>query len=318
MTGDTSFTNHGSARLATGEDGWLSFGGTSVTQTDGDPSDSFVPYIRVSYDGEVFGEIVGEFGIEREGEPEAGEDSGLMQFDVHAEYQFTAGQSVSAQDRWFTGEEGAQRGDTPLDAIGSVSITSDTSMLGSTLTTEVDVAGTDPGETHDLFAFSGMLKADGAEFDFTTRNRRPPKDPVNALLSLAYSILAKDWTVTLLAVGLDPFIGLYHRPRFGRPSLALDLMEEFRPLIADSVVLQLINNGEMEPRHFAARGNAVSLTADGRKKFFQAYERRMSHEITHPLFGYRIASRRLLETQARLFVRALSGELEAYPGFCTR
>lgn len=169
-------------------------------------------------------------------------------------------------------------------------------------------------------AFPGMLKSGDARstFDFTTRNRRPPTDPLNALLSLAYSILTKDWTITLLAVGLDPFIGLFHRPRFGRPSLALDLMEEFRPLIADSVVLQLVNNGEVESRHFVTRGNAVNLTADGRKKFFQAYERRMNHEITHPLFGYRISYRRLMEVQARLFGRALTGEIESYPGFCTR
>lgn len=169
-------------------------------------------------------------------------------------------------------------------------------------------------------AFPGMIKSDDARsaFNFTTRNRRPPTDPVNALLSLAYSILAKDWTATLLAVGLDPFIGLFHRPRFGRPSLALDLMEEFRPLIGDSVVLQLVNNGELESRHFVTRGNAVNLTADGRKKFFHAYERRMNHEITHPLFGYRISYRRLIEVQARLLARALAGEIDGYPGFCTR
>jgi len=158
----------------------------------------------------------------------------------------------------------------------------------------------------------------GVAFDFTTRNRRPPMDPLNALLSLAYAILSKDLTATLLSVGLDPYIGMFHRPRFGRPSLALDLMEEFRPLIADSVVIQLVNNGEVDAGHFVTRGRAVNLTPGGRKKFFMAYERRMGHEIKHPLFGYRIAYRRLLEVQARLFGRALAGELEEYPGFCTR
>lgn len=168
-------------------------------------------------------------------------------------------------------------------------------------------------------AFAGMLRPQSrASFDFQGRNRRPPRDPINSLLSLAYSMLAKDWTVTLLAVGLDPFLGFFHRPRFGRPALALDLMEEFRPLIADSVVIQLVNNGEIQDEHFIERGGAVSLTPEGRKKFFLAYERRMSHLITHPVFGYRISYRRVLEVQARLLGRALSGEIAEYPSFRTR
>lgn len=169
--------------------------------------------------------------------------------------------------------------------------------------------------------FAGMLTSgeDGERrFDFEGRNRRPPRDPVNAVLSLAYSILAKDWTVTLLAVGLDPFLGFFHQGRFGRASMALDLMEEFRPLIADSVVLQLLNNGELRPGHFLSRGGGVALTPDGRKKFFQAYERRMQHLVRHPVLGYRLSYRRLLEVQARLFARALSGEIPDYPGFRTR
>jgi len=168
-------------------------------------------------------------------------------------------------------------------------------------------------------SFAGMLRPDSrARFDFQGRNRRPPRDPINSLLSLAYSILAKDWTVTLLAVGLDPFLGFYHRPRFGRPALALDMMEEFRPLIADSVVIQLVNNGEIQDEHFIERGGAVSLTPEGRKKCFLAYERRMSHLITHPVFGYRISYRRVLEVQARLLGRALAGEIAEYPSFRTR
>jgi CRISPR-associated protein Cas1 len=167
-------------------------------------------------------------------------------------------------------------------------------------------------------SFSSMLKASRSTFDFELRNRRPPRDPVNALLSLAYSVLARDWTVVLLAVGLDPFLGFYHRPRFGRPALALDLMEEFRPLIADSVVLQVINNGEVQEEDFIKRGDAVALTQDGRRKFFLAYERRMAHLVTHPIFGYRVSYRRLLEVQARLVARFLTGELSAYDGFRTR
>ena len=101
--------------------------------------------------------------------------------------------------------------------------------------------------------FTGMIRGwdePDHNFDFTTRNRRPPKDPVNALFSFAYAMLSREWTVTLAAVGLDPYRGFYHQPRFGRPALALDMMEPFRPLIADSTVLMTINNGEVRPDDF--------------------------------------------------------------------
>jgi CRISPR-associated protein Cas1 len=168
--------------------------------------------------------------------------------------------------------------------------------------------------------FRGMLKADGAppEFDFDGRNRRPPKDPVNALLSLAYAMLTREWTVTLHAVGLDPFLGFYHQPRYGRPALALDLMEEFRPLIADSVVLTAMNNSEVQPADFIRRMGTVALTTEGRRRFIETYERRMGQEITHPVFGYQVSYRRILEVQARLFGRYLLGEIPNYPPFTTR
>jgi len=177
------------------------------------------------------------------------------------------------------------------------------------------------GARYYFQALPTMLKAPKGEspaFAFNGRNRRPPRDPINALLSLAYSALSRDWTVALLSVGLDPYLGLFHRPRFGRPSLALDLMEEFRPLIAESVVLQLVNNGELRPSSFVTRGGAVSLTSDGRRRFFSAYERRMAHLVRHPMFGYQVSYRRLLEVQARLLARHFSGELESYDGFTTR
>jgi CRISPR-associated protein Cas1 len=155
-------------------------------------------------------------------------------------------------------------------------------------------------------------------FDFSGRNRRPPRDPVNALLSLAYSLLAKDLTVVLQAVGFDPFMGFYHRPRYGRPALALDLMEEFRPLVADSVVLNAINTGVVQRGDFVARGGAVSLSEGGRGRFMHLFERRMDELVTHPTFGYRISYRRVLEVQARLLGRFLAGEIPDYPGFQTR
>jgi len=170
-------------------------------------------------------------------------------------------------------------------------------------------------------AFGGMLRGgEGAvpAFDFQQRNRRPPRDPVNAMLSFAYAMLTREWTTTLQAVGFDPFLGFYHQPRYGRPALSLDLMEEFRPLVADSVVLTVVNNGEVRPDDFISAMGSVSLTAAGRTRFIQAYERRMSQEITHPIFGYKISYRRVLEVQARLLGRHLAGELPEYPSFTTR
>jgi len=160
---------------------------------------------------------------------------------------------------------------------------------------------------------------DGAlEFDFHTRNRRPPTDPVNALLSYAYSLLARAWTVALTAVGFDCYRGFYHQPRYGRPALSLDMMEPFRPLIADSVVLQAINNGEVKLSDFISTATGTALTDDGRRRFIGTFERRLSHEVTHPIFGYKVSYRRLLELQTRLLSRHLLGELAEYPNFTTR
>ena len=156
------------------------------------------------------------------------------------------------------------------------------------------------------------------DFDFTTRSRRPPRDPVNALLSFAYALLAKDLAITARAVGLDPFVGFFHQPRHGRPALALDLMEEFRPIIADSVVLSAINTATVKEPDFIRSSLGVALKPEGRKRFMRAYERRMEEEITHPVFGYRISYRRVLEVQCRLLGRHLLGEIESYPEFRTR
>ena len=174
--------------------------------------------------------------------------------------------------------------------------------------------------------FAGMLKPDADpdspprafSFDFEGRNRRPPRDPVNALLSLAYSVLAKDLTVACYAVGFDPYMGFYHQLRHGRPALALDLMEPFRPLIADSAVLSAINTRMVTEKDFVRAGESVALTPGGRKGFFRAYELRMDTLVTHPLFEYRVSYRRLLEIQARLLARVIEGEISTYPVFVTR
>lgn len=159
---------------------------------------------------------------------------------------------------------------------------------------------------------------DSLEFDFSGRNRRPPMDPVNALLSLAYAVLTRAWTTALAAIGMDPYRGFYHQPRFGRPALALDMMEAFRPIVADSAVLTAINNGEVHPSDFVYSANACNLRPEGRKRFLTVFERRMSQEITHPLFGYRLSYRRLFTLHARLFARYLMKEFPDVPVFTTR
>jgi len=167
----------------------------------------------------------------------------------------------------------------------------------------------DPTRSH-----SGEL----APFRFESRNRRPPTDPVNAMLSLAYAMLTRHLTAALATVGLDPYRGFFHAPRYGKPALALDIMEPFRPIIADSVVLTVINTGELSANDFVISHLGTSLTNAGRRRFIEAFERRLSQQTTHPLFGYRLSMRRLLLLQARLLCRYLTNELPSYPHYLPR
>jgi len=170
-------------------------------------------------------------------------------------------------------------------------------------------------------AFNRMLNQGdelGSDFRLEGRNRRPPTDRVNAVLSFVYSMLTRQFSVALATTGFDEMMGFYHQPRFGRPALALDLMEPFRPLISDSVCLTVINNGEICPGDFAHMGNAVNLNESGRKAVIRAFERRLDQEVTHPLFGYRLSYRRLIEVQCRLLARYLLNDIPEYPNFLTR
>jgi CRISPR-associated exonuclease Cas4/CRISPR-associated protein Cas1 len=169
--------------------------------------------------------------------------------------------------------------------------------------------------------FSSMFTEAAREFPafaFEKRTRRPPADPVNALLSLGYSLLTRTWHTVLSAVGFDPYLGFFHKPRFGRPALALDLMEPFRPILADSTVIQVVNNGEVKADGFVTSAGAVNLKPHARRAFIAAYERRLDQEVTHPVFGYRVSMRRLLEVQARLLARHLDGEIDEYPHYLVR
>jgi CRISPR-associated protein Cas1 len=169
-------------------------------------------------------------------------------------------------------------------------------------------------------AFPSLLRSDGLPGPAFTglRNRRPPTDAVNCLLSFCYALLAKEMLAACLIVGFDPYLGLFHRPRFGRPALALDLAEEFRPLLADSCVLTLVNNREIGASDFVIRAGAVFLTADGRRKVLRAWERRMSTTVMHPVFGYSVSYRRAVELQARILAAYLAGELPTYEPLVTR
>ncbi|WP_066908094.1 CRISPR-associated endonuclease Cas4/Cas1 [Millisia brevis] len=170
--------------------------------------------------------------------------------------------------------------------------------------------------------FAGMIGPAGAamaeRFEQNGRKRRPAPDPINALLGYVYALLVKDIVAVCLGVGLDPYIGVYHRPRYGRPALALDLMEEFRPLLADSTVIGMINNGEISNGDFESRNGGCWLTTQGRRKVIAAYERRLDVKIAHPVFKYRISYRRVLDVQARIAAAVMIGELDEYVPMSTR
>jgi CRISP-associated protein Cas1 len=147
---------------------------------------------------------------------------------------------------------------------------------------------------------------------FSRRRRRPPKDPVNALLSLGYTLLLHQVSSAIQVVGFDPYAGYLHQPRYGRPALALDLMEEFRPIIADSVVLNILNHRILTEQDFQEELGVVHLKAEARKKFYAKFEERLQEELQHPHFEYRTSYRRCIELQARLLGKWLTGEIPVY------
>src|SRR5947209_2890255 len=148
---------------------------------------------------------------------------------------------------------------------------------------------------------------------FSRRRRRPPTDPVNAMLSLGYTLLLHQVSAAIQVVGFDPYAGFLHQPRYGRPALALDLMEEFRPIIADSVVLNVVNHRILTEHDFEEELGVVHLKAEARKKFYAKFEERLLEELQHPQFEYRTNYRRCMELQARLLGKWLTGEIPVYP-----
>ena len=153
---------------------------------------------------------------------------------------------------------------------------------------------------------------------FTRRRRRPPTDPINAMLSLGYTLLLHQVSAAIQIVGFDPYMGFLHQPRYGRPALALDLMEEFRPIIADSVVLDICNHRILTNQDFEEELGVVHLKPTARKTFYAKFEERLQEEIQHPHFGYRTSYRRCMELQARLLGKWLTGEIPTYPPLSVR
>ncbi|GGK34665.1 CRISPR-associated endonuclease Cas1 1 [Caldalkalibacillus thermarum] len=168
-------------------------------------------------------------------------------------------------------------------------------------------------------AFTSLLRTDDDFFAFELRSRRPPRDPINACLSFAYSILTQDCISALEGVGLDPQIGYLHTLRPGRPALALDLIEEFRPYLADRFVLTLINRKQLSKSDFDMRpGGAVLLNEKGRRTFLASYQKRKQEEIQHPIINQRVPLGLLPHVHARLLARYLRGDIEHYVPFIMR
>lgn len=211
------------------------------------------------------------------------------------------------------------RGGVPQEVLVSLS-----GLAERTLTTESlgELLGIEGAAARLYFKEFPRLFADhvevGGDFSSYGRRRRPALDPVNSALNYCYALLVRDLVVACLSVGLDPYVGVFHRSRFGRPSLALDLMEEFRPIVADSVVVSAFNNGELAAGDFQRRGVGVQLTAAGRKTLARAYERRVESEMTHPVYRYRISYRRVFEVQVRVLGAAMLGEVDHYVPVVTR
>lgn len=179
------------------------------------------------------------------------------------------------------------------------------------------IRGVEGESTRNYFAtFSLMVRGDRQTFAFQGRNRRPPLDPMNALLSFLYALLVSDCAAAAQGVGLDPQVGFLHALRPGRPALALDLMEEFRPILADRLALTLINRRQLTAADFTARpGGAVLLNDAGRKKVVVAYQERKQEEISHQVLEQKMPLGLVPHIQARLLARHLRGDLPGYLPF---
>jgi CRISPR-associated protein Cas1 len=194
-------------------------------------------------------------------------------------------------------------------------VNGDTGIEGTLLAT---ILGLEGAGSASYFRCFGHLLSEQTQWSFPGRVKRPPTDPVNALLSYGYALLASQVSSAIQIVGFDPFVGYLHSSAYGRPALALDLMEEFRAIIVDSVVLKLLNNRMLTHEDFHVELGAYRLKKEPRKLFLTTFEERLNEEITHPVFGYKTKYRRSLELQARLVAKYLTGEIDCYPPLAMR
>ncbi|GAC1435080.1 MAG: CRISPR-associated endonuclease Cas1 [Ktedonobacteraceae bacterium] len=186
----------------------------------------------------------------------------------------------------------------------------DNRITGTPLETILGIEGAGSAAYFRCF---GKLLSDRRQWPFPGRVKRPPTDPVNSLLSFGYSLLTNKVASAVQLVGFDHFVGYLHSSFYGRPSLALDLVEEFRPIIVDSVVLNMLNNRMITPTDFVVEVGAYRLKDARRKVFFTKLEERLNEEVQHPVFGYKTSYLRCIELQARLLGKYLTGEIESYP-----
>ncbi len=186
----------------------------------------------------------------------------------------------------------------------------DNRITGTALET---ILGLEGAGSAAYFRCFGKLLSDRRQWPFPGRVKRPPTDPVNSLLSFGYSLLTNKVASAVQLVGFDHFVGYLHSSFYGRPSLALDLVEEFRPIIVDSVVVSMLNNRMLTPADFLVEVGAYRLKDTKRKIFFTKLEERLNEEIQHPVFGYKTTYLRCIELQARLLGKYLTGEIENYP-----
>ncbi len=204
---------------------------------------------------------------------------------------------------------------TTVTAQPQVLASGDSGIEGTPLEAILGLEGSGSAAYFECF---GHMLADREQWPFAGRFKRPPTDPVNALLSYGYALLTAHVGSAVQIVGFDQFVGYLHSSVYGRPALALDLMEEFRPIIVDSVVLTLLNNRMLTKDDFHVDLGAYRLKKEPRKIFLKRLEDRLNEEITHPIFNYRVTYRRCIEMQARLVAKYLTGEIAEYPPFITR
>lgn len=206
----------------------------------------------------------------------------------------------------------------PVEDIKRLSSQLATSLASvETCETYGELLGLEGEAAQKYFAgFDSLILQQRETFAFTGRSRRPPLDPVNAMLGFAYSLLARECASALEGVGLDPYVGFLHRPRPGRSSLALDIMEELRCVCADRFVLSCINQRILTAEHCRRQeSGAVLLTDEGRRAFLSAWQKRRQETLTHPFLGEKIAWGLVPYVQALLLARTLRGDLERYPPF---